>query len=335
MKKRVIRLKKFPSIISHASVVGKKELNGPIGDRFDYHDSTDRFSKSSWEQSEGEMQHIALNIALKKAGLSHDDLDMLLAGDLINQCSSSNYGLIDLPVPFLGLYGACSTCAEALLIGALCINASEEISTVCAVTSSHNCASERQFRSPIEYGGQRTPTSQWTVTGAGAFILGEGEGAYITEVMAGTSIDMGINDAANMGAAMAPAAIKTLQHYFEETGMSPAEFDGIFTGDLGAIGSDILLDKMKEDGYDISKVHQDCGLIIYDIEKQDVHAGGSGCGCSASVLSAYILPKLERGELNNVLFVATGALMSPMAIQQGQTIPGIAHLVRICKERAL
>lgn len=334
MRNRIIRPKFCPSIISHASVVGKKESQGPLGCLFDYHDETDRFGQISWELSEGEMQHIALNLALSKKKLKPENLDLMLAGDLINQCSSSNYGLVDLPVPFLGLYGACSTSAEGILLATLCLNSAENIKNVAVVTSSHNCSSERQFRFPLEYGGQRTPTAQWTVTGSGAFILGEGEGAYVTEVLPGISCDKGIKDASNMGAAMAPAAIDTLNTYFNESKMKPDDFDAIYTGDLGFEGHGIVKDRMAELGYNMQN-YFDCGLLIYDTEKQDVHAGGSGCGCSASVLSAYILPKLESGEFHDVLYIATGALMSPMAVLQGQSIPGIAHLIRLTKERAL
>lgn len=334
MMKQIIRPKRFPSIIGHATAVGNKEHKGPLGDRFDYHDESDRFGQETWELAEGEMQRIALNLALKKADLSHDALDCLFAGDLINQCSSSNYGLVDVPAPFLGLYGACSTSAEGLIVATLYLNAVGG-GTVAVVTSSHNCSAERQFRFPVEYGGQRPPTAQWTVTGGAAFLLGEGDGAYITELLPGISVDGGISDANNMGAAMAPAVIDTMTRYFSESGMSPADFDGIYTGDLGYEGHGIVLEKMMQKGIDLSQNYYDCGLIIYDREEQDVHAGGSGCGCSASVLSSYLLPKLESGEFHDILYIATGALMSPMAIQQGQTIPGIAHLVRITKEKSL
>ena len=334
MNHRIIRPKVFPTIISHATAVGNKEHKGPLGDRFDYHDESDLFGQESWEMAEGEMQRIALNLALSKAKLSHQDLDAVFAGDLINQCSSSNYGLIDIPAPFIGLYGACSTSAEGLIVASLFLNATQA-DTVAVVTSSHNCSAERQFRYPVEYGGQRPPTAQWTVTGAAAFLLGQGDGAYITELLPGVSIDGGIQDANNMGAAMAPAVLDTLTRYFNESGHSPSDFDGIFTGDLGYEGHGIVTEQMKKRDYDLSQNYFDCGLLIYDLKEQDVHAGGSGCGCSASVLSSYLLPKLEAGELHDILYIATGALMSPMAIQQGQTIPGIAHLVRITKERAL
>ncbi len=334
MKQRILRPKHFPSILSHATAVGNKEHKGPLGDLFDYHDESDRFGQKTWELAEGEMQRIALNLALSKAKLSQNDLDALFAGDLINQCSSSNYGLVDVPAPFIGLYGACSTSAEGLIVATLYLNATKA-ERVAVVTSSHNCSAERQFRFPVEYGGQRPPTAQWTVTGSAAFLLGEGEGAYITELLPGISVDGGITDANNMGAAMAPAVIDTLTRYFEESGMAPADFDGIYTGDLGYEGHGIVVEKMKKKGIDLSHNYFDCGLLIYDREGQDVHAGGSGCGCSASVLSAYLLPKLESGEFHDILYIATGALMSPMAIQQGQSIPGIAHLVRITKEKAL
>jgi len=334
MKQQIIRPKTFPSIIAHATAVGNKEHKGPLGERFDYHDESDKFGQKTWEKAEGEMQRIALNLALKKADLSHNALDCLFAGDLINQCNSSNYGLVDIPAPFLGLYGACSTSAEGLIVATLYLGA-VGCGTVAVVTSSHNCSAERQFRFPVEYGGQRPPTAQWTVTGAAAFLLGEGDGAYVTELLPGISIDGGVSDANNMGAAMAPAVIDTLTRYFEESGMNPTDFDGIFTGDLGYEGHAIVVEKMKAKGIDLSENYFDCGLLIYDREEQDVHAGGSGCGCSASVLSAYLLPKLESGEYHDILYIATGALMSPMAIQQGQSIPGIAHLVRITKETNL
>ena len=334
MKSGIIRPKICPSIIGHAAAVGKKEHEGPLGDLFDYHDASDRFGQKTWELSEGEMQHIALNLALSKSKMPADSLGALFAGDLINQCTSSSYGLLDINVPFFGLYGACSTSAEGLILATLWLNSTENGSAA-VVTSSHNCSAERQFRFLVEYGGIRTPTSQWTVTGAAAFILGEGHGAYITELLPGISVDRGITDPNNMGAAMAPAAVDTLTRYFRGSGMKPDDFDAIFTGDLGFEGHSIVNEMMCAAGINISDNYRDCGLIIYDREGQDMHAGGSGCGCSASVLSAYILPKLESGEYHDILFVATGALMSPMLVLQGQSIPGIAHLVRITKERNL
>ncbi len=335
MRKRIIRPSICPSIISHASVVGNKEHKGPLGKYFDYHDESDRFGQKTWELSEGEMQHIALNLALNKRKMSPETLDGLFAGDLINQCSSSNYGLSDVPVPYFGLYGACSTSAEGLMIATLFLNSDKSLKTTAVVTSSHNCSSERQFRYPVEYGGQRPPTAQWTVTASAAFILGDGEGAYITELLPGMICDEGVTDPANMGAAMAPAVINTMQRYFGESGMEPSDFDAIYTGDLGYEGHSIVKEKMSELGYELGDNYNDCGLIIYDRDGQDVHSGGSGCGCSASVLSAHILPRLESGEYRDILYIATGALLSPMAVLQGQSIPGIAHLVRITKEKCL
>ncbi len=332
MNSKILRPKFAPSIIASASVVGKKEHDGPLGSLFDYHDETDKFGSKTWEQSEAAMQQLSLNFALSKAKLSPSDLDALFAGDLINQCTSAAYGLLSFDVPYFGLYGACSTVAEGLILATLALN-SGCLDRVAVTTSSHNCSAERQFRFPIEYGGQRTPTSQWTVTGSASFILGDGDGAYITEVLPGRSVDNGITDANNMGAAMAPAVVDTLTRYFKMTSMKPSDFDGIFTGDLGYEGHSIVADLMKQNGIDLGSGFNDCGLLIYDREKQDVHAGASGCGCSATVLSAYLLPKLQKGEMTDILFMATGALMSPMLVMQGQSIPGIAHLVRITKER--
>ncbi len=333
MKNGILVPKFCPSIFSHASAVGKKEHAGPLGSLFDFHDETDRFGQETWEQSESEMQHVALNLALTKAGLSSSGIDAVFAGDLINQCTGSSFGLLDVPSPYFGLYGACSTSAEALILATLYLNATGA-STVAAVTSSHNCTAERQFRFPVEYAALRTPTSQWTVTGAAAFLLGDGPGAYITSLLPGRIVDRGVTDANNMGAAMAPAAFDTLSRYFSLSGSSPSDFDGIFTGDLGYEGHAILTDSLSSSGFPTSNFF-DCGLLIYDREKQDAHAGGSGCGCSACVLSSFLLPKLERGEFHDILFVATGALMSRKSLLQGNSIPGIAHLIRITKERNL
>lgn len=325
-------------IISAASVVGRTEHSGPLSAHFDLHDGTDRFGQSTWEKSESEMQRRALALSMKKAGVKCDDIGAVFAGDLLNQCVGAAYGLSEYPVPYFGLYGACSTCAEALTLAALTVSAGF-FELAAAVTSSHNCSAERQFRTPIEYGGQRPPSAQWTVTGAGAFLvasesadppLSELPYAEICRVMPGIVNDKGINDANNMGAAMAPAAIDTLTRYFRVSGSSPDDYDLILTGDLGRVGSEILCDMMKAGGIDISKKHRDCGLMIYDgMESPDVNSGGSGCGCSASVLAAYVFPRLVSGDLRDILFVATGAMMSTSSVQQGLSIPGIAHLVRI------
>ncbi len=328
MQKEIIKLKRPPSILSSYSVVGKKELNGPLGKYFNEFCEDDKFGTSSWEKAESEMQRLAVKGAMRKIDLKDTEVDILLSGDLLNQCVGSNYGLIDFDIPYIGLYGACSTCAEGLAI-ASCLYSGGIFDTCATVTSSHFCSSERQFRFPLEYGGQRAPTAQWTVTGAGGFILGDGGRVKITEVMFGKSVDMGISDINNMGAAMAPACFDTLKRYFENGGYSPSDFDLIATGDLGYEGSEILKDLLLEKGYDIKNVHNDCGLMIYERDKQDVHAGGSGCGCSAVVLASEILRKLENGEYKNVLFVGTGALMSPMTLFQGLSIPGVAHLIKL------
>lgn len=328
MKNKTLTLKKPCKICSTYSVVGEKEYNGPLGEYFDEHCEDNRFGKSSWEKSESEMQRRALNGAIKKSGNILDDFDMLLAGDLLNQCVGSAYGLSDFKTPYLGLYGACSTCALGLGIGA-CLYSGEIIELCGVTTSSHFCSSERQFRFPLEYGGQRTPTAQWTVTGAGSFVLG-GEGkSEIYQVRFGEIVDKGIKDINNMGAAMAPAAIKTIRDYFAESGLSPSDFDLIVTGDLGFEGSEILKDLLLGEGIDIRKNHVDCGLMIFDRESQDVHSGGSGCGCSAVVMASTIIPNIECGKLNDILFIGTGALMSPMTLFQGESIPAIAHLIRI------
>ncbi|MBO5338305.1 MAG: stage V sporulation protein AD [Clostridia bacterium] len=328
MKKSVIELTRKPKIVSTYSVVGKKEYDGPLGNLFDEYCSDDKFGKDSWEKAESEMQKRALSGALKKSGFIDTELDALLAGDLLNQCIGSNYGLSNFDVGYLGLYGACSTCSEGLLIGS-CLYGGGIINSCAVVTSSHYCSAERQFRFPLEYGGQRTPTAQWTTTGAGAFIIGNEGKVEISEALIGKVVDKGIKDITNMGAAMAPAAINTIKRYFLETRHAPEDFDLIITGDLGFEGSEILKDLLLKDGIDIRKNHIDCGLMIFDRMGQDVHAGGSGCGCSAVVMASDIIPNLEKGVINDVLFLGTGALMSPMSLFQGGSIPAIAHLVRL------
>lgn len=312
----------------YGNIVGVKEYEGPLGKYFDMHDEDDRFGEDTWEKAESEMQRLALNVTLGKKGLKFEDIGAIFAGDLLNQCTGSSYGLLGCNIPYFGIYGACSTCAEGIMLAS--VFTSKKVFDRCvAITSSHNCSAERQFRTPIEYGGQRTPTSQWTVTGSGAFVIGNAEGARvkIVEAMPGRVIDKGVNDPNNMGAAMAPAATDTLDRYFKESGKNPCDFDLILTGDLGYEGSLILCELMSSQGYKNMNNHNDCGKLIFDREKQDTHAGGSGCGCAASVLSAYILPMMERGELHEVLFMATGAMMSPDSVKQGQSIPSIAHLL--------
>ena len=331
MQKGYIELQKPPVIVSAASVVGKHEYEGPLGQFFDMHDPDGSFGQKTWEQAEAEMQRQAINIALSKAKNDAKNIDALFSGDLINQCICSAQGTLSYDIPFFGLYGACSTIAEGLILSSLLISSGIYESTI-AAASSHNSTAERQYRFPLEYGGQRTPTAQWTVTGAGAYVLmSDGNGPHIAGVMPGRTVERGIDDANNMGAAMAPAVIDTLTRYFTQTGTSPANYDLIATGDLGVEGHGIVSELMKNEGYDMGENYNDCGMLIYDIEKQDMHAGASGCGCSAVVLAASLLERIKCGELNDILFIGTGALMNPMSVQQGQAIPGIAHLVRIKK----
>ncbi len=332
MKKGILRFDDSAAIVAAASVVGKYEHEGPLGDCFDLHDSTDKFGKNTWERAESEMQRLAFNTALAKASANEREVEALFAGDLLNQCVSSSYGLLDFDIPYFGLYGACSTAAESIMLASAFVSAGY-ISTSAAVTSSHYCSAERQYRTPLEYGAQRSPTAQWTVTGAGAFIIGREGRARVTEAMAGIVVEKGINDASNMGAAMAPAAMNTLSRYFSESGRAPEEFDLIVTGDLGYEGGSILCELMQTQGIDIRERYNDCGMMIYDSKEQDKHAGGSGCGCSAVVLASHLLPRIERGELRRILFIGTGAMMSPSSLQQGQAIPAVAHLVAICNEK--
>lgn len=333
MQKDWIRLKQQPAIEAFASVVGKKEHDGPLGGMFDLHSDDDRFGMDTWEKAESEMQRLVFNTLLKKAKRKEDEIDVLFAGDLQNQCTGSSYGLLDFNIPYIGLYGACSTMAESLILSSLLVDAGI-YNRAAAVSSSHYCSAERQFRFPLEYGGQRTPTSQWTATGAGAVLLSNiGDGPYVAEVLVGRSVDKGITDVNNMGAAMAPAVVDTLIRYFQSSGKQPDDFDLIVTGDLGATGHDIALEMMHAMGYNLSKNYNDCGLLLYSNTHQDTHSGGSGCGCSASVLCGHILNKFRSGALRDVLFIGTGALMSPGSLLQGLSIPGIAHLVRITQNR--
>lgn len=320
------------AIRAAASAVGKKEAEGPLGDLFDLRDPDDRFGSTTWEAAESEMQRLAFNTALAKAGVTDVGIGALFAGDLLNQCVGSAYGLMDFDIPYFGLYGACSTCAEGLLLASMAVTGGF-FERCASVTSSHYCAAERQYRTPIEYGAQRSPTAQWTVTGAGAFILEHAsqspDGAVIARGMAGKVRERGISDASNMGAAMAPAAEDTLNRFFAESGSAPRDYDLIVTGDLGFEGGTILCDLMRADGYPMDGNYTDCGQLIYNRKAQDVHGGGSGCGCSAVVLASYLLPKLTRGELSRILFLSTGAMMSPDSIKQGRAIPAVAHLLEI------
>ena len=380
MKNRIIELKNKIYFHSFAAVGGYEEMRGPLGDHFDFCDESDKFGQNTWELAEGEMGRISLNIAMNKAKISQTQVDFLIAGDLQNQCVASSVGLSSFGIPYLGVYGACSTCTEAFLLSSALLQ-NEKLKIGAAVTSSHNSAAERQFRTPLEYGGQRTGTAQWTATAAGAFILSrekpckndsenkifpksnrcdnttraaaecgipskggdnikdKKEGASpekcsffypaIEEYMIGKIISGETTDATNMGAAMAFAAADSIISYFRESGKSPTDFDFIFTGDLGQTGSNVLHDILEKENPILVKKHRDCGLFLYDKNKQDVHSGASGCGTSASVLATHILPKMERGNIKNILFLSTGALMSPSSILQKQPIYGIAPLIKI------
>lgn len=322
-----------PSILSYASVVGKKESQGPLGNSFDLSIQDGHFGQESWEKAESHLQRTSLKLALQKAALEEEDLDTVLLGDLLNQCIGSSFSMLGKNIPTLGLYGACSTMAESLLLGAMSVSGGF-CRRIAALTSSHFASSERQYRFPLGYGGQRCPTAQWTVTGSGAVILGKEEkGPYIRSATVGCIVDSGITDANNMGAAMAPAACDTLCAHFRDLNCSPDDYDLIVTGDLGSLGSQALRDLMDAEGIPLGKNYRDCGVMIFDCKKQDVHCGGSGCGCSAVVLCGHLLGQIQRRKLNRLLFCGTGALLSPVSVQQGESIPGVCHAVSISSDR--
>ncbi len=315
-----------PTIITWAACAGKKEGEGPLSAEFDQIFTDTTLGEESWEKSESKLILYTAETALGKGKYVWSDLDCIFTGDLLSQCIGSSFAFRENGVPVVGLYGACSTMALSM------INASNFLESECgsrvmAATCSHFCSSERQFRFPIEYGGVRPPTAQWTVTGAGAAILERNCGHISVEAShIGKIKDLGITDSNNMGAAMAPAAANTIAEFLEDLGETSDDFDAIITGDLGFVGSDILFEFIsKEYGIDISEQHTDCGKLIYDREKQDVHAGGSGCGCSASVMCSRFMNKLESGEMKRIMFVATGALLSPTTVKQKESIPSVAH----------
>ncbi|MGE5630992.1 MAG: stage V sporulation protein AD [Caulobacteraceae bacterium] len=327
--KQTLKLAAPPSVISTASIVGPKEGQGPLAKNFDVVLEDDYFGEESWEKAESKMLKAVVKNAIKSSGKSNMEVNFFFAGDLLNQIISSSFAARELQIPFIGLYGACSTMAESISMGAMLIDGGFADSVVCA-TSSHYSSAERQYRFPLEQGVQRPPFAQWTVTGAGASILSRaGIGPYITHVTVGKVVDFGIKDANNMGAAMAPAAVDTLTSHFNETGRSPGYYDLIVTGDLGIVGRSIVIDLMKKEGFYIENVYNDCGTLIFDPEKQDTHAGGSGCGCSAVVWNGYLYKEMKKGNLKKILLVATGALLSPTSAWQGESIPSIAHAVAI------
>lgn len=323
-----------PAIISFASVVGKKEAEGPLRKTFDIASKDTSFGQKTWEKAETHMQKSAMEIALQKAELKENQLDAAFVGDLLNQCVGSSFSMRNRDIPTFGLYGACSTMAEGLLLAAMSVS-SGFCRRVLALTSSHFASSERQYRFPLGYGGQRTPTAQWTVTGAGAVILGRsGKGPYIRSATVGTIVDAGIKDANNMGAAMAPAAFSTLRAHFDDLGLTPEDYDLIVTGDLGRLGHQIVQSLFEKEGVKLGERYQDCGMMIFDAKRQDVHCGGSGCGCSASVLCGHLLQKMQRQQIKRLLFCGTGALLSPLSTQQGESVPAVCHAVSICTERS-
>ena len=329
---RVISFLRPPAFLSYAAVGGREEGEGPLGKYFDHIDESGAFGQKSFENAEGEMQRICLSLALKKGKISPETLSMIAAGDLQNQCVASALGLYSFGLPYLGLYGACSTCAESLLCLSLALSHGP-FTRGAAVTSSHNAAAERQFRLPLEYGGQRTPSAAWTATAAGAFILGENGRLRIREGVIGKMIDGAITDASNMGAAMAPAAADTIVAYLSGGAHPLDSIDRIVTGDLGSMGSALLIKLLENEGVFIREKHLDCGCLLYDPKHSDSHSGGSGCGCSASVLASHFLPALERGELSRILFLSTGALMSPQSTLQKNNILGISHAILIEREK--
>lgn len=331
---RLITFKSPPRIFAAASAVGGEEASGPLGACFDFHDNTDRFGGDTWEHAEACLAQTVLSLLLKKAEVDQREVDLICAGDLQNQCVASSEGLSPFGIPYMGLYGACSTAGEGLLAASLALAAEGGIHTVAAVTTSHFCAAERQYRTPLEYGSQRPPTAQWTATAGGGFLLSRERGEVeIPRILPGRIVDSGIRDASNMGAAMAPAVADTLLSYLSQTGERVEDYDAILTGDLAKEGSSILSDLLHREGVSIKNRHFDCGKLLYDYQTQDVHAGASGCGCAASVLAAWGLPRLVSGEWERILFMATGALMSPSSLLQGGNIFGISPLVVLERRR--
>ncbi|HAG12693.1 MAG TPA: stage V sporulation protein AD [Ruminococcus sp.] len=328
----LITLQNPPSIAAWSSTAGKKEREGPMGSCFDRTIPDGHLGQRTWEQAESELQRKTLHLLLQKSGYTAPEISMIFAGDLINQCTGSTFALRHLDIPYMGIFSACATFAEGLMLAAMAVGG-QGLPRCAVLTSSHFSSAERQFRFPLAYGGQRTPNAQWTCTAAGAALLTPTDAPpYIKGICAGRIRDAGITDASNMGAAMAPAAADTIVRYLSATHTRPSDYDAIITGDLGIVGSKLLVQLMEQSGYDIRQMHRDCGVMMFDGKAQDTHAGGSGCGCSASIMCGYFLPKLKSGEMRRVLYAATGALLSPMSSQQGESIPAICHLVHIAAE---
>ena len=328
--KQSFRLINPPVISAWASIAGKKESEGPLGKYFDVIQTDSYFGEKTWEQGEKKMQQLAMQTLINKAGISENNIGLVFSGDLLNQCIGSSFTLRNTDIPHVGLYGACSTMAESLMMASMAVGGGFS-DNVIAMTSSHFASSERQYRFPLGYGGQRTPTSQWTVTGSGAALVSStGKGPKITACTIGTVTDLGIKDANNMGAAMAPSALATIRAHFDDLNLSSNDYDLIVTGDLGQVGKEALLNLSQREGLGLGGKLTDCGTLVFDLIKQDVHAGGSGCGCSAITLCGYLLNKIASGKINRILFCGTGALLSPTSTQQGLPIPGVCHAVSIC-----
>mgnify|MGYP000469440789 FL=1 len=323
-----IAFSESPYLVSAGSVAGKKEGEGPLGKYFDIASEDDLFGEKTWELAEGTMQKLACKLALKNAGVQPEEVRYLFGGDLLRQGIATSMGAEELQIPVFGLFGACSTSGEALALAAMTVAAGYG-DLVLAATSSHFGSAEKEFRFPLGYANQRPLSSTWTVTGSGAFALGLNQKcrAHITGMTPGRIVDYGLKDSMNMGACMAPAAADTIERHLEDFHVQPQEYDRIITGDLGSVGQTVLIDLLREKGIDIAGRHSDCGIEIFDADAQDTHAGGSGCGCSAVTLAAYILPKLESGEWKKILFLPTGALLSKTSFNEGKSVPGIAHAV--------
>lgn len=327
--KQTIRFTNPPSIISTASIVGPKEGQGPLAQYYDIILDDDLYDEKSYEKAECKMSQEAATRVINKAGLQKEQVDYMLAGDLLNQIITSSFAARELAIPFFGLYGACSTMSESMSLGSILIDGGFADYVLC-LTSSHFSSAERQYRYPLELGTQRPPSAQWTVTGSGGALLSsKGNGPYITHITTGKVVDYGIKDANNMGAAMAPAAADTIGQHFRDTGFEPKDYDLIATGDLGSLGKELTDELLRKQGYNMGSIYTDCGVEIYDMVKQDIHAGGSGCGCSAVVFCGYLYDALTNDALNRILLVSTGALLSTTSSQQGESIPGIAHAVTI------
>ena len=332
MKGNTVFFNSAPAVASAAAVGGKMEGEGPMSACFDEINEDPFFSCDAFEQGESRLLREAVLRALDKGSLKKEQIDVIFGGDLLDQCVGTTYGIRDLDIPYLGIYGACSTVTEGLLLSSLFVDGGYA-SRALAVTSSHFCAAERQYRFPLNYGGQRTPTSQYTATAAGALVVSaERLPPYVRAATVGKVVDMGVTDAANMGAAMAPAAYSSIKRFLADTGLRPDFFDAIVTGDLGKVGSRLLCELFERDGIDIRYLHRDCGTMLYSFEDQDVHAGASGAGCAASMLCGFFVPKLRSGEFKNILFAATGALLSPTVNAQGESIPSISHAVWLSYE---